>query len=163
MYKIQTQDTKNYKVNSTLEFISSPNMRHKYKKQLEKKLSNQTESTNFALVEYKNDKSAKLKHLEAQNVRLHFLTEKPYRDYLSRNMEPSEMNSSMELARSTEDKSKSLVVYDEENASADTLLGNEAPGYPPLTINALMEYRPLLKAPGAGDFEHGKPRFFKPT
>ena len=135
-------------------------MRHKYKKQLEKKMSSQTESTNYSLVEYNNkaDRNAKPRHLETQNVRLHFLTERPYREYLSRNTEPLELNSSMEMTRS-EDKSKSLVVYEEESANE----ASQLPTYPPLTINALMEYRPLLKAPGAGEFDHGKPRFFKPA
>ena len=127
-------------------------MRHKYKKQLEKKLSNQTDSTNFNLVDYKNEKN-----IRAQNVRLQFLSEKPFTEYLGRNAEQSEPNSSMELVN-LEDKSRSLVLYQELIRTEDN-----PTTYPPLTLNALMEYRPLLKAPGAGDYKHGEPRFFKPN
>ncbi len=28
-------------------------------------------------------------------------------------------------------------------------------------MNALMEYKPSLLAPGAGDFDAGRPKFFK--
>lgn len=127
-------------------------MRHKYKKQLEKKLSNQTDSTNFNLVDYKNEKNTR-----AQNVRLQFLSEKPFTEYLGRNAEQSEPNSSMELAN-LEDKNRSLVLYQELIRTEDN-----PTTYPPLTLNALMEYRPLLKAPGSGDYKHGEPRFFKPN
>jgi hypothetical protein len=136
-----------------LEFFSSPQMRHKYKKQLEKKLNNQTDSTNFNLIDYKNEKNTR-----AQNVKLHFLSERPFTEYLGRNMENSETNSSMDLAK-FEDKNKSLVLYQESITTAE----DNSLTYPPLTINALMEYRPLLKAPGMGEFENGKPRFFKPS
>ena len=27
-------------------------------------------------------------------------------------------------------------------------------------MNALMEYKPLLKAPGIGDFDNGRPKLF---
>jgi hypothetical protein len=28
-------------------------------------------------------------------------------------------------------------------------------------MNALMEYKPIVKAPGAGEFDNGKPKLFK--
>lgn len=128
-------------------------MRHKYKKQLEKKLSNQTDSTNFNLVDYKNEKN-----IRAQNVRLQFLSEKPFTEYLGRNADHSEPNTSMELVK-LDDKNKSLVVYQESITTTE----DNTLTYPPLTLNALMEYRPLLKAPGIGDYKHGEPKFFKPS
>lgn len=33
--------------------------------------------------------------------------------------------------------------------------------YPPLTLNALMEYKPLIKAPGVGEFENGQTKLYK--
>ena len=33
---------------------------------------------------------------------------------------------------------------------------------PPLSLNALMEYKPLITANGHGEFKHGKPTFFRP-
>lgn len=33
--------------------------------------------------------------------------------------------------------------------------------FPPLTIDALMEYKPLIKAPGKGEFENGQTKLFK--
>jgi hypothetical protein len=33
--------------------------------------------------------------------------------------------------------------------------------FPPLSMNALMEYKPVLVAPGKGDFDQGRPRVFK--
>ena len=35
--------------------------------------------------------------------------------------------------------------------------------FPPLTMNALMEYKALIKAPGTGEFENGRPKLFKLT
>jgi hypothetical protein len=33
--------------------------------------------------------------------------------------------------------------------------------FPPLTMNALMEYKSVLKAPGKGEFYHGRPKVFR--
>lgn len=104
------------KVNSTLEFLSSPTMRHKYKKELEKKLAQQNESTLYSLVEYKGEK-IKGKPIEPQNVRLHFLAERPYKDYQYNyaKHEKSESQSSLETSRVEENKETAVEIYDDKN------------------------------------------------
>ena len=34
--------------------------------------------------------------------------------------------------------------------------------YPPLSLNALNEYKNVVKAPGVGEFKHGKPTMWNP-
>lgn len=60
-------------------------------------------------------------------------------------------------------------VADESQLSHNSIefAQNESPSnadiqsYPPLTLNALMEYRQTIQGPGNGPFDHGKPKLFK--
>lgn len=42
----------------------------------------------------------------------------------------------------------------------DNILKN-ANKFPPLTMDALMEYKPIIKAPGKGEFENGQTKLIK--
>ena len=131
----------------------------------------------MSLIELRPQNSAQLQ-LGNHTVQLKFLDERPYSDYLSFNRSSATAkldqdntvtteaeylstvrhndvttNRLGEIAEETSsmNDSKSLVLYDE----------NAIVRYPPLSMNALMEYRPQLIAPGTGSFKQGRVKLFE--
>lgn len=103
------------KIRSSFEFISSPKMKQKIRSRLERKAPNSNESVNYSLVEYKPDRITQTSKpkIEIQNVKLHFLTEKPAREYLaSKNEDIIDNHSVLDISK-TDKKSVDLLSYNE--------------------------------------------------
>ena len=63
-----------------------------------------------------------------------------------------------------DNRQREATNVDSVAAAAESSRRNNSASYnycPPLTLNALMEYKQVIEAPGRGDFEHGRPRVFK--
>lgn len=168
--------------NPNLEFITSPLMKKKYKKQLERNMAKQKDSVFYQMPDTKtlaSDLTGSQLKMEVHNIKLHFLPNKSSREYMVKRNTETNLNDttrSSDITQSDESMSQlniednknrpkeieyhiqeskstaqnALVPYDSKNVS-----------YPPLSMNALMEYKPLLKAPGTGDFDNGKPKLYK--
>jgi hypothetical protein len=117
------------------------------------------------LVLFKEIKLNKPKN-DSQAVRLTFLSEIPYRHYLNQKWNEHPSPSQNEDNEMENNNNKILAIYEDskqdtakevDKSRRDSLKPIE---YPPLTMNALMEYKPLIKAPGYGEFKHGKPKLF---
>lgn len=156
--------------NSSLEFISSYIMKKKYKKKLDQNLINKPDNANFHMIEppktggERRNSNAKM---EIQNVKLHFLTERPAREYMgSKTHDNGDSTRSLDMTQSDEtsqlriehNKMKELEYHSDKTENALVPYDSKAVSYPPLSMHALMEYKPMLKAPGAGEFDNGKDR-----
>lgn len=154
-----------YQQNSSLEFVTSPVMRKKYKKRLE--LLNKNEPTNFQMIDSKEtNNSTNKSKLEVQNVKLHFLSERPAREYLNEKQKNEhDTHRSSDISNSDDIPQLQIVdskpSFHEKIETALVPYDSKSVTYPPLSLNALMEYRPLIKAPGNGDFDNGQPKLFK--
>ncbi|CAF0922621.1 unnamed protein product [Brachionus calyciflorus] len=137
-------DYKQPKVNSSLEFLTSPLMKNKYKRQMEEKQSQKSDSLDYTVVGM-NMHSNRSK-IEAQNVKLKFLEEKSYKSYLESKTELQDVLETT-VSKSLNERSNFFEYGINENKITSSI-------YPPLTLNALMEYKPLVKAPGYGNFEN---------
>lgn len=162
---------------SSLDFVTSPVLRRKCKKRMEQNLLTKVDTPTFNLIDTsaKNDKNNKLK-MEIQNVKLHFLTERPAREYKGQNKVAAELNDTTQsLSLENNSNSDDVSQLRIEDVKADRIYADnyadkmkaivpydsKAVSYPPLSMNALMEYKPLIKAPGTGEFDNGKPKLFK--
>lgn len=137
-------------------------MRHRYKRHIENKQSQQSDNVNYTIIDFKSKNSARL---DTQNVKLKFMTDKPISDYFAyKSSDYAIDNLSLFDNTKADNNSKSLVLYDDEPRQRDRTASSKKftkDTYPPLTLNALMEYKPLIKAPGLGEFDNGKPKLFR--
>lgn len=164
--------------NSNLEFISSHINQKKYKKKLDEHLAKQGDHANFQMIENtKSNQSGRNSNLkmETQNIKLHFLSERPAREYMGskgNDIENGDTNRSLYTDTTQSDNMSQLKIEDsktkeleyqlpEKSENALVPYDSKAVSYPPLSMHALMEYKPMIKAPGIGDFENGKRKLFK--
>ena len=77
-------------------------MRKKYKKKIDQNLALQSQVAHYSIIDTKNaDKSNKAK-MEIQNVKLHFLTERPAREYIGPKAIEGDENRSCDVSQSEE-------------------------------------------------------------
>ena len=79
------KDNRPNKINSSLEFFPSPKLKSKQKKILNNQHENNHQSSHLALVEFSKAGNLFKKDNNNNQVKLEFLTEKPFRSYLSSN------------------------------------------------------------------------------
>ena len=175
------------KINSSLELVSSQTMKHRYKQKLEKKMSEPNDNVIYDLLDSKNlseqSRNDSKQQQPSRRVRLEFLNDVSFRNY----MNFVQVKETREENESAVAVTKALVLYDLENQQVKTKKNRSAvltpistPNFfpdgsksersaaaaasgmfPPLTLNALMEYKAVLVAPGRGEFEHGRPKVFR--
>lgn len=158
-------DVKTSRVDSSLEFATYSSTKNKKRNE-----TSRLEPTHYNLIDAKLDSNSNKTKLKIESVKLHFLPEKPHREYMKKDL--NETNTSHLDLDNSHNKTpiKDLVLF---NGSSNTTNNvhfdqNSKPNddlksisYPPLTMNALMEYKPLIKAPGVGDFDNGRPKLFR--
>jgi len=122
---------------SSLEFVQSPTMRKKYKKRLEQMSSlNKNDTASFNMVDASkstniNEKANNRLKFEIQNVKLHFLTERPAREYLAQKaIEFGDNNQSLDTTHS--DEMAQLRIEDVKT--------EEPGGFTDSKMNALVPY-----------------------
>lgn len=113
-------------------------MRREFKKKIERKQAEKNTPIDVPVFKSGNGR--------AKSVTLHFLDERPSVEYLQ--MSSDKPNDSNPLA---------LAVY--EQPRREVMAEHNSP--PPLSMNALTEYKGTLRAPGVGEFSNGKPALFK--
>lgn len=104
-------------------------MRKKYKKKIDQNLALQNQVANFSIVDSKADKNNKAK-MEIQNVKLHFLTERPAREYMAPKGNEGDENRSCDVSQSEEFHQLGI-----ENAPS-----KEPESYQDKNIGALVPY-----------------------
>lgn len=184
---IKKKDVKTSRVDSSLEFATYSSTKNKKRNE-----TSRLEPTHYNLIDAKLDSNSNKTKLKIESVKLHFLPEKPHREYMKKDL--NETNTSHLDLDNSHNKTpiKDLVLFNsssnttnnvhfDQNSKPNDDLSNlirldlnliktiilissiflESISYPPLTMNALMEYKPLIKAPGVGDFDNGRPKLFR--
>ncbi len=90
------------------------------------------------------------------------MSEIPYHHYLNHKWNEHSSTSQNEDNEMENENNKIVAIYEDSEKQEDKQKNDslQSVQYPPLSMNALMEYKPLIKAPGYGEFKHGKPKLF---
>ncbi|RNA19303.1 hypothetical protein BpHYR1_017958 [Brachionus plicatilis] len=136
---------------SLIDIYASPIMSRKYKSDIRRKSTSKSVDYSIVGLSYQDGKSK----IEKQKLKLKFLEESPFQNYLNFSCE-SKSNSDMNSS-----KSKKMNGFIDSPDIKKEIKLKATSKFPPLTMNALMEYKPLLKAPGIGEFENGQTKLFK--
>lgn len=135
----------------------SPLNRHKYRQELEKKTHEKSATVDYLMIKNRNS-SEESSRPHVKNVKLTFLADKS--SQMSTGIVKNQLNET-KVDNTFDELDEKLRTKSTGPLSQNNVKDTRVSVFPPLTMNALIEYHQLVKAPGLGDFENGRAKMFK--